>query len=81
MNKNFFTGLFVGLGLLLIVAFRPVEVKPPVESQKWEYKALFLSLPTKAEAKREAEFNALGQQGWELVSSSEAYAYFKRALH
>ncbi len=38
MNKNFFAGLFAGLCLLAIFAFKPAAEKPVVAVQKWEYK-------------------------------------------
>lgn len=66
MNKNFFAGLFVGLGLLGIFAFRPVEQDKPVAVQKWEYKVVYWKHSFSTE-KIESELNALGIEGWELV--------------
>ncbi|HEX2900617.1 MAG TPA: hypothetical protein VHS96_12925 [Bacteroidia bacterium] len=37
MNKNFFAGLFAGLCLLAVFAFKPAAEKPVVAVQKWEY--------------------------------------------
>jgi hypothetical protein len=73
MNKNFFAGLFVGLGLLGIFAFRPVEKAKPVTVQKWEYKvdnSLYTS-PIKLESK----MNTLGAEGWEFVAAEGPYFY------
>jgi hypothetical protein len=77
MKRNFFFGLLAGLGLLLLVAFRPATNDSNVGVQKWEYKVIRMTLPAE---KRETDFNALGQEGWELVSNSESYAHFKRAV-
>lgn len=77
MKRNFFVGLLAGLGLMLLVAFRPVAKDPIVGTEKWDYKVIRMNLYPE---KREADFDALGQEGWELVSNSEAYAHFRRAL-
>jgi hypothetical protein len=70
MNKNFFAGLFIGLGLLAIVAFRPAAA-----AQKWEYK-VFNSVPPKWEA----TLNADGQAGWEFVGVEGLYVILKRSI-
>jgi hypothetical protein len=79
MNKNFFAGLFVGLGLLGIFAFRPVEKDKPVAVQKWEYKVLHIKPPISTQ-KTESEMNALGAEGWELVINESHSAIFKRPI-
>jgi hypothetical protein len=80
MNKNFFAGLFIGLGLLAIVAFKPAAEKPDAAVQKWEY--LDVSLP-QSEDKRQAKTNEYGSQGWELVAMDGAFGFhrvFKRPV-
>jgi hypothetical protein len=77
MNKNFFAGLFVGLGLLGIFAFRPVENEKPSTVQKWEYK-VDESINLTA-SKMESKMNTLGAEGWELVISGGSRIY-KRPL-
>jgi hypothetical protein len=79
MNKNFFAGLFVGLGLLGIFAFRPVEEDKPVAVQKWEYKVVPLTMPTPTK-KIESEWNALGAEGWEVVVQAASNFVFKRSI-
>ena len=76
MNKNFFAGLFLGLGLLAIFAFKPVEMKPEADVQKWEYKVH----TTSTWPKREADLNAAGTQGWELIEIQGTYNIFKRPV-
>ncbi len=74
MNKNFFAGLFVGLGLLGIFAFRPAEQDKHLAIQKWEYKVV--TKPFNPMAKTiEAAMQALGAEGWEFVAFTDYYIY------
>ncbi len=75
MNKNFFAGLFAGLCLLAIFAFKPAAEKPEVAVQKWEYK-----ITMGGWVKREAELNEAGAQGWELIQFEGGYWVFKRPV-
>jgi hypothetical protein len=74
MNKNFFAGLFVGLGLLVVFAFRPTGEKPVV--QKWEYKSIY---PTLGEKKLQEAFDLAGQEGWEYAGFG-SFHWFKRPI-
>jgi hypothetical protein len=74
MNKNFFAGLFAGLCLLAIFAFKPAEDKPAV-LQKWEYYRISVATPSVADA----QMKVAGMQGWELVATLGNQTYlFKR---
>lgn len=74
MNKSFFTGLLIGLALLLVVAFKPTS-----NTQKWEY--LETDLPIVNSRLRAEKLNELGAQGWEFVSIMNLNAvYFKRPI-
>jgi hypothetical protein len=64
MNKNFFAGLFAGLCLLAIFAFKPAAEKPVEGVQKWEYRHVDVPYGIKMDAK----MNDAGQEGWELVT-------------
>lgn len=63
---------------------RSVHVEPPLVfvPPAWEYKHLVRSLVTQRPPD-EAELNALGAKGWELVGTlverDSAHFYFKRA--
>ncbi len=73
MNKNFFAGLFVGLGLLAIVAFKPAATEQPTPlPQKWEYHRIIAQDPKVADA----QLKVAGLQGWELVSTQPTGHYF-----
>ena len=77
MNKNFFAGLLAGLGLLAIVAFRPVRQVPSVGVQKWEYKRI-IGGPRKTV---DEDMKAAGEQGWELVTDhATGDLIFKRPM-
>ena len=76
MNKNFFAGLFAGLCLLAIFAFKPAAEKPVVAVQKWEYKSVEVPMGIKMGAK----MNEAGQEGWELVAASGVVLFFKRPI-
>jgi hypothetical protein len=77
MNKNFFAGLFVGLGLLAIVAFKPTESKPEVGAQKWDYQTLVMGWGSKLDVK----LKELGQEGWELAGVGQTGGYiFKKPI-
>lgn len=73
MNKNFFIGLFMGLSLLLIFAFRPARDGKPLTEQKWEYK--IGDWGGNAE-KTQLKMNTMGAEGWELVFFDAAYGFF-----
>ena len=78
MNKNFFAGLFVGLGLLAIFAFKPSESKPNSEAavlQKWDY----YRVP--AAKVLESQIKVAGFQGWEMVAiEGDGDIWFKRPI-
>ncbi len=61
----------------------PVQAPVVYVEPTWEYKHLARDL-TKEAAPGEAELNALGAKGWELVGgfayASEAHFYFKRQM-
>ncbi|MBP6720801.1 MAG: hypothetical protein KA239_00570 [Bacteroidia bacterium] len=77
MNKNFFAGLFAGLCLLAIFAFKPAAEKPVVAVQKWEYLTFRSSFGKVLDAK----LMEVGLQGWELAGTLEGIAYiFKRPV-
>ncbi len=74
MNKNFFAGLFIGLGLLAVFAFRPAPEKPAAV-QKWEY----YRIPKASNSIADAQMKVSGLQGWELVAVTATGDYlFKR---
>jgi hypothetical protein len=76
MNKNFFAGLFVGLSLLAIFAFRPAGNEKPSAVQKWEYKVV-RGESTLVSA--QSKLDEMGAQGWELVSVLDyAFQFYKR---
>ena len=80
MNRNFFAGLFVGLGLLAIVAFKPAGEKidaPLPPAQKWEY----FRVPFATAKVADAQLKVAGMQGWELEAIAPNGDYlFKRPL-
>jgi hypothetical protein len=77
MNKNFFAGLFAGLCLLAIFAFKPAAEKPVVAVQKWEYTHV-QGFGTKGMS----EIKTLGEEGWEMTGgiTEGGYIFFKRPL-
>jgi len=51
-------------------------------ADKWEYKLVEAGwAPYFRNGKYEREFNALGEQGWELVSFANGVASFKRKIN
>jgi hypothetical protein len=46
-------------------------------TRTWEYRAIYLDWRSSVEA----DLDGLGDEGWELVSVAESYAYVKRATN
>jgi hypothetical protein len=80
MNRNFFAGLFVGLGLLAVFAFRPAGNEKPSDVQKWEYKVVHGKMG--GIEKMPPIMNAFGIEGWELVDVKDVDGtqFYKRPI-
>jgi hypothetical protein len=78
MNKNFFAGLFIGLGLLAIVAFKPATDEPAPAAQKWDY--MTITVPTGYGPKFDEKVKEAGKERWELFMKEGMICYFKRPL-
>ena len=46
--------------------------------QKWEYKIIYFAMGENLESQWESQLNAMGDDGWELVSNMNSRCIFKR---
>ncbi len=70
MNKNFFIGLFAGLCLLALVAFRPAATEKPA-AQKYDYMTLVMGWGPRLDVK----LKELGLEGWQLAGVGQTGGY------